>query len=136
MGVSNVVCHANETIKHLFFYCYYAKFMWGLSNLAFNISSPRSVRHLYGSWLNQFGGKLKRQVLVGASAFCWVIWLSKNDMIFDKSSIKTFMQVLYRGTHWLRFWAQIKRHDQDKVVIRVACRLMEIIAMKFFIDHG
>jgi hypothetical protein len=32
--------HENETIKHLFFYCYYAKFMWGLSNLAFNIVPP------------------------------------------------------------------------------------------------
>jgi hypothetical protein len=30
----------------------------------FNIAPPRSVRHMYGTWLNQFGGKLKRQVLV------------------------------------------------------------------------
>jgi hypothetical protein len=27
-------CHENETIKHLFYECYYAEFMWGLSNLA------------------------------------------------------------------------------------------------------
>jgi hypothetical protein len=83
-------CHANETVKHLFFDCYYAKFMWGLSYLPFNIIPPRSVQHLYGSWLNQFQGKLKRQALAGALAFCWAIWLSKNDVVFDKSPYQNF----------------------------------------------
>jgi hypothetical protein len=42
--------------------------------VAFNIVIPRSVRHLFGIWLNRFEGKLKRQALVGASVFCWAIW--------------------------------------------------------------
>jgi hypothetical protein len=96
-------CHDNETINHLFFECHYAKFMWGLLYLAFNIVPPQSVRHMFGTWLNQFGEKLKRQALVGASVFCWAIWLSRNDVIFNKSPIKSFIQVLYRGTHWLRY---------------------------------
>jgi hypothetical protein len=66
-------CYDNETINHLFFECHYAKFMWGLLYLAFNIVPPRSVRHMFGTWLNQFGEKLKRQALAGASVFCWVI---------------------------------------------------------------
>jgi hypothetical protein len=32
-----------------------------------------------------------------------VIWLSRNDVMFDKAHIKYFMQVLYRVTHWLYF---------------------------------
>jgi hypothetical protein len=35
---------------------------------------------------------------VGASAICWAIWLSRNDVVFDKSPMKTFMQVIYRET--------------------------------------
>jgi hypothetical protein len=50
--------------------------------------------------------------------------------------IKTFMHALYRGTHWLRFWAQMEQHDQDKDTIKVVCRKMESIAMQIFIDHG
>jgi hypothetical protein len=50
---------------------------------------------MYGSWLNQFGGKLKRQALAGASAFCWAIWLSRNDVLFDKSPTQSLLQVLY-----------------------------------------
>jgi hypothetical protein len=54
---------------------------------------------MFTTWLNQVGGKLKRQLLVSASIFCWAIWLSRNDFIFDKSPINFFIQVLYRGGH-------------------------------------
>jgi hypothetical protein len=80
--------HKNETIKHLFFECIYLKILWGLLFVTLNIVPPPSVRQLFGSWLNQFGAKLKRQVLAGALAFCWAIWLSRNDVVFDKTPIK------------------------------------------------
>ncbi|KAL5668919.1 hypothetical protein ACJX0J_021140, partial [Zea mays] len=35
---------------------------------------------------------LKQLLLVGASTICWAIWLSRNDVVFDKSPMKTFMQ--------------------------------------------
>jgi hypothetical protein len=38
--------------------------MWGLLFVAFNIVPPWSVRHLFGTWLNQFKRKLKRHALV------------------------------------------------------------------------
>jgi hypothetical protein len=63
-------CHDNETIKHIFFECHHAKFMWGLLYLAFNIVPSWSVRHMFGTCLNQFGEKLKSQALAGASIFC------------------------------------------------------------------
>jgi hypothetical protein len=66
-------CHKNETIKHLFFKCWYTKFIWGLSQVAFNIIPPHSVDKMFDGWLNQFGGKLKKQVLAGALVFSWSI---------------------------------------------------------------
>jgi hypothetical protein len=63
-------CYENETNKHQFSHCKYPKILWGLIFVAFNVAPPRSVCHLFGTWLNQFGGKLKRQTLAGASAFC------------------------------------------------------------------
>jgi hypothetical protein len=87
-------CLKDESIQHLFYDCYYARFLWGLVHISFGISPPRNVKHMFSTWTNQFGGKLKRQILVGASAFCWAIWLSRNDVVFDKSLIKTFIQVL------------------------------------------
>nr|ABF97776.1 hypothetical protein LOC_Os03g43464 [Oryza sativa Japonica Group] len=31
-------------------------------------------------------------ILVGASAICWALWLSRNGIVFDKSSSTSYMQ--------------------------------------------
>jgi hypothetical protein len=87
-------CLREESIQHLFFECIYARFLWGIVQITFNIPLPQNIQHLFTGWINQAIGKLKRQLLAGTSAFCWVIWLSRNDVVFNKSLIKSFMQVL------------------------------------------
>ena len=122
-----LLCSSDETIKHLFFYCHITKLLWRAVHFAF---------HLFGNWLRSVGTKLKRQLLVGASALCWAIWLSKNDVVFDKSPTKTYMQVLYRGTHWLRFWAQLQKCDENKEALQKACQTTEVLVMQIFANHG
>jgi hypothetical protein len=63
----------------------------------FNIDTPTSVGHLFNDWACSVGSRLKKFMLVGASALCWVLWTCRNDIVFDKVPIKTYMQVLYRG---------------------------------------
>jgi hypothetical protein len=43
--------------------------------------------------------KDKHIFLVGIGAMLWTIWLSHNDVIFDKILIYFSMQVIFRGTH-------------------------------------
>jgi hypothetical protein len=50
--------------------------------------------------INHVGGKMKWQLLTGVSIFCWTLWLSRNNVVFDKTHpAKSFMHVLYWGTH-------------------------------------
>jgi hypothetical protein len=88
-------CCRDESIQHLFFNCFYARFMLGLVHISFGIQPPLNSTHLFGTWPNSLGGSLKRQLLAAALAFCWAIWLSRNDIVFDKFPTKTFLQVLY-----------------------------------------
>ena len=83
-------CSNDETIQHLFIDCHVAKFLWRAVQFAFDLNPPRSITHLFGNWLRGVGTKLKRQLLVGTSALCWAIWLSRNDVVFDKSPTKTY----------------------------------------------
>jgi hypothetical protein len=49
--------------------------------------------------------------------------------VFDKTSIKSFMQVLYRATYWLHLWSQLESDDQDKEKITTASQNHEVVAM-------
>jgi hypothetical protein len=35
-------------------------------------------------------------LLTAAAALCWTIWLTRNQVVFDKCRPKTFLQVLFR----------------------------------------
>ena len=129
-------CSSDETIRHLFFDCHVAKFLWRVVHYAFDLSPPQSITHLFSNCLRSVGTKLKRKLLTGESALCWAIWLSRNDMIFDRSLTKTYMQVLFQGTHWLRFWAQLQRCEEDKEMIQIACQTVEGLVMQVFTSHG
>ena len=66
---------------------------------------------------------------------CWAIWLSRNDVVFDKSPTKTYLQILYRGTQWLRFWTQLQRCDEDKETVQKAYQIIEVLVMQLFANH-
>lgn len=48
------------------------------------------VENLFGDLYKQYGKDLSLLLLAGAAAFCRTLWLTRNDIIFDKCSPKTF----------------------------------------------
>jgi hypothetical protein len=66
----------------------------------------------------------------------WALWLSRNDVVFDRDNLKTYMQVIYRGTYWCYFWALLQRHEDAKEKLVHACRHLEKVVMKVFADNG
>jgi hypothetical protein len=47
-----VCCNFNETIQHLFLDCPSAKMIWRIIFYATNLTQPRSISHMFGTWLN------------------------------------------------------------------------------------
>jgi hypothetical protein len=129
-------CSHPETIQHLFFDCHVAKFIWRAVQTAFNIDIPISVMHLFNDWANGMGPHMRKGLLTGAAALCWAMWTSRNDIVFDNAPTKTCMQVLYRGTHWLRYWAQLQRREEESTTLKDACRSLESMVMSIFVFHG
>ena len=62
--------------------------------MMFGITLPHTVANLFGNWYKQCGKDSSLLLLAGAAAFCWTLWLARNDSVFDKCSPKTFLQVL------------------------------------------
>jgi hypothetical protein len=80
-------------------------------------------------------GGIRKLLLVGIGAMLWVIWLSRNDIAFDKKSVLSYMQVIYKGTHWTRTWLVFQKEAQRKA-LQNACRLLENVTMEIFTRHG
>ena len=74
--------------------------------------------------------------LLGTTPFCWSIWLIRNEEVLDKCRPKSLLQVLFRGTHWLRFWAQLQRCEVQQSIIVEACRKPENATMRLFASFG
>jgi hypothetical protein len=53
---------------------------------------------MFGTWILNMNARLRNLTLVGIDAIIWAIWLSRNDIAFDKKPIPSYMQIIYRGT--------------------------------------
>jgi hypothetical protein len=135
-GKQCAFCVQSETIQHLFFDCHYAKFFWTAVHIAFNIQKPLSVLHLFEDWANAGGYKNRKLILTGAAALIWALLTSRNDLVFDNSPIKTYLQVLFRGTYWLRQWMKLQRREEAGKMLKQACGLLETLAMQIFAKFG
>jgi hypothetical protein len=80
-------CDSNETIQHLFINYYYAHYMWILLSCCFGLPPPRSIRHVFGSWLLGVNMWVKKLIISGVSVLCCAIWISRNDLTFDKKTL-------------------------------------------------
>src|SRR6266498_155983 len=128
-------CNLSESIQHLFFDCPLAKFIWRAIQVSFGISPPSGAQHMLSTWLRGVPKKLKLLILVGASSICWAIWLSRNDLVFDKGVVPSYMQVIFRGTHWIRFWSLLQQ-EEDRTVMKTSCRMLETMVMEIFAVNG
>jgi hypothetical protein len=70
------------------------------------------------------------------ATMCWAIWLSRIDMVVGSYSFKTYLQILYMGTYWCRFWAQLQQHEEDKAMVNDVCCTLESIVMEIFAGFG
>jgi hypothetical protein len=84
-------CDSNETIQHLFINYHYAHFMWRLLFCCFGLPSPRSIKHMFGSWMLGVNLMTKKLILTVVSVLCWAIWTCRNDLIFDKKKSFTYL---------------------------------------------
>jgi hypothetical protein len=104
-GTECCFCSAHENIHHLFFDCPVAWLIWSIVSITFDIRKPRSVNDIFGVWLRGFQYKQRNCVLLGVAAVCWAIWLSRNDVVFQRSKPNLCLQVIFRGAFWIRSWS-------------------------------
>jgi hypothetical protein len=128
-------CNQNENIQHLFFDCYIAKTVWRIIYFTLKIDPPVNINHIMGDWESNKGCMHKKLLLSGVAALFWSIWLCRNDVVFNHNHIPSIIQVIFRGTHWFRFWRLLQKEETQQQ-IHVVCQSLEVVAMEVFVSHG
>jgi len=96
---------------------------------------PLNVNDIFTNWLNGVNKKLRYQAWVGACTTLWAIWLSQNDVVFNKAQVFSSLQVIFRATHWIRFWSLLQK-EEGRPPIMLGCRALEVAAMEYFASNG
>ena len=60
---------------------------------------PLNVNHMYTYWLDGLRKQHKYQALVGACAILWAIWLTRNDITFNRARVSSSLHMLFGGTY-------------------------------------
>jgi hypothetical protein len=93
-----------------------AKLMWMTISFTFGIRRPANTFHLFGPWLRRFSKKQRNQVLIGVTVFCWALWLSRNEVVFQRSNFKSILQVMFRDTFWIRSWSILSKEEEWSIL--------------------
>ena len=122
-------------LQHLFFECYMARLIWMIIHATFGLQKSNNVIHMFGTWLQGIKWKERNLILTGVSVVCWAMWLSRNDIVFDNVNPQPCLQILFRATYWIRFWALLRKED-DMNTIPENCQVLESMAMEIFARNG
>ena len=114
---------------------YFARFVWNTVHITYGIQLPTSFANMFGSWLYGLSLKLRNQILLGAVALCWSIWLNRNDMVFNKAKPNTSMQVIFRTTYWIRQWSMLHKEEERHLFFE-GCRRWETLIMAVFVKFS
>jgi hypothetical protein len=51
----------------------------------FGLSAPQNIKHVYGDWIQNMNKTNKRLLFVRLDTMFWSVWLSRNDIVFNKT---------------------------------------------------
>ena len=61
----------------------------------------------------------------------WVIWLNRNDVVFNKAKCNTSMQVIFRATFLFRQRSMMNK-EEERPLFKEDCRRWETFIMAIY----
>jgi hypothetical protein len=86
---------------------------------------------MFGSWLRSFALGIRCQIIVGMAAMCWAIWLNRNDAVFQRKVTNPYLQVIFRGTYWIRQWFLLSKEEEGRLM-KEGCKRLEGMMLQLF----
>jgi hypothetical protein len=78
-------------------------------HITFGLSILNNIKHIFGGWVQEMNDNDRKLLLIGMGAILWSIWLNQNDIVFNKTSISTYIHIIFRATYWTRAWSVFQK---------------------------
>jgi hypothetical protein len=62
--------------------------------LAFGLSPPNNIRHIFRAWVHNMNSNNRQIFLVGICVILCAIWLSRNNVVFNRILISSYIHVI------------------------------------------
>lgn len=86
---------------------------------------------MFGSWLRSFAPGIRCQIIMGMVAMCWAIWLIRNDAVFQKKVTNSYLEVIFKGTYWIRQWFLLSTEEEGRLMKECCKRLQRTVLQLF-----
>ena len=93
-----VLCNSEheETCFHLFFECPFSHACWNTIPISWNLNLQPLDMVIEAR--ESFGNSIFREIFITA---CWIIWLTRNSIIFDNGQVSICLEDKIQGRIWL-----------------------------------
>ena len=54
---------------------------------------------------------MKSKMIVGGGGICWAIWLTRNNIFFDKTILPSYLHVIFKEIDWARSWSILQKQE-------------------------
>jgi len=96
-------CAEEETISHLFFDCVVAKEVWRYAAIHCNLH-VQSYFDMARKWICDFFLKKHGVLSIISAGVCWMIWLTRNDMVFRHQYWVDIKMIIRRMNRCIASW--------------------------------
>ncbi|KAL8149999.1 hypothetical protein AgCh_006858 [Apium graveolens] len=103
------VCqHDAETIIHILVHCSFADTCWRVAGLV----RITNEFHTFREWLQWVLKTYRREEIHRAIMICWMLWKSRNDLVWNQHSMEVF-EVVESATTVLNQWRSVQDKSFD-----------------------
>jgi hypothetical protein len=86
---------------------------------------------MFGDWLHGFNSVIKTVFLLGATVICWALWICRNDLVFEKKTFCSPLQVIHLAAQRLTSWVILQRVEV-RPLVAVGSQLLVRTTMDVF----
>jgi hypothetical protein len=121
-------CDQYENINHLFFDCSLARYAWSLTAWVIHADCRPTNIDQFWFWCGKYMPRNKNLHMVGLAAFCWSIWLMRNNVCFEKKKVRSPTEIICSTSAFLKYWAGLQ-DEEGKILLETGAEALKNAAL-------